>query len=362
MQNDPLGLISHRTSTALLADFPVFIEHVLHVKSAAAIVHKKNREITSRDSTKILKACRELMKADPFHWAAADPYAGGGGIVLHTLINEQIQKRSGVELAVINRGQSTADVLATAHRMALYELCDLLMAELLITQKTFGFLARKFAKTSSIARTCLRDALPVPLGKLFEGSAEFYDRCKERISRAQFHLLRVNLGGTVFGSGEGTSSVYQKLVLGELAALSKLKIRRRRSFYDASQNIDDLGELGKFLQLTAEGTIKIAQDLRLLMSGPEFGFNEIEFPKIIQGSSFFKDKNNPTILETTIQGCFLVISRCKVVELAQTQGELHLNTFEGAAGFALQEALLTLARALRCWNDYGLGEITSKKG
>jgi aspartate ammonia-lyase len=161
----------------------------------------------------------------------------------------------------------------------------------------------------------------------------------------------------VIGSGEGASLAYRKSILGQLADVSGLKLRRRRSTYDGAQNIDELADAAKTLEILAEGTLKIAKDFRLLMSGPRHGLNEIEWPMLIKGSTFFKGKNNPTIPETVMQGCFLILGQATVVQQCHLHGELNLNVFEGAAGFALQEAVQTAVRTLRAWNDHGLADV-----
>ena len=205
-----------------------------------------------------------------------------------------------------------------------------------------------------MARTCLRDALPAPLSKLFEGYALVARRQLEQLEGHRQVLEEVNLGGTVIGSGEGAPLTYQALVIPFLSEATGLALKKRESLFDAAQNADRIGNLSATLSQAATSWIKISKDLRLMASGPLTGLNEITLPEAIPGSSFFSGKINPTLPETVIQASFLVLGNHRVVQAAQEHGELFLNVFETCAALKTYESLEALTGALSKLNEHCL--------
>jgi aspartate ammonia-lyase len=124
------------------------------------------------------------------------------------------------------------------------------------------------------------------------------------------------------------------------------KFTLRPNLYDAAQNIDDLAAVSAQLGMLAEVLIKVAQDLRLLASGPEGGFGEIILPAVQEGSSIFPGKINPVIPETMLQCCFQVLGCERATRLALERGELNLNVFEGAAAANVFDAIAMMERAI----------------
>ena len=174
-------------------------------------------------------------------------------------------------------------------------------------------------------------------------------------------LRKVNLGGTVIGDGSGASAAYRRTVLAHLNTIAKQKLMLRENLFDAAQNIDDLASVAAQLGLLAEVLIKVAQDLRLLSSGPEGGFGEIALPAVQEGSSFYPGKINPVIPETLLQCCFQVLGCERVARLALERGELNLNVFEGAAAINVIDAMEMLARALATFTQSCLAGIVANE-
>ncbi len=146
-----------------------------------------------------------------------------------------------------------------------------------------------------------------------------------------------------------------------LREVTGLELVARKNLYDAAQNIDDLGAVAAALAMLAEVLIKIAQDLRLLSSGPGGGFGEISLPAVQEGSSFFPGKINPVIPETMLQCCFQVLGHERAARLALERGELNLNVFEGAAATNLLDAIAILTRALRLFTSRCVVGITANE-
>jgi aspartate ammonia-lyase len=139
------------------------------------------------------------------------------------------------------------------------------------------------------------------------------------------------------------------------------KLTLRPNLYDAAQNIDDLAAVSAQLALLAEVLIKVAQDLRLLSSGPEGGFGEIMLPAAQEGSSIFPGKINPVIPETMLQCCFQVLGCERATRLALEGGELNLNVFEGAAAANVFDAIEMMKRAVTRFVERCVGGIAANK-
>lgn len=213
----------------------------------------------------------------------------------------------------------------------------------------------------TISRTCLQDASRVSLGELFSGHAEVIARRTGELASSARALARINLGGTAIGSGSGASAIYRRAVLKRLNEIAGDKLALRRNLYDAAQNIDDLAAVSARLAMLAEVLIKIAQDVRLLASGPEGGFDEIILPAVQEGSSIFAGKINPVIPETMIQCCFQVLGCERATRLALERGELNLNIFEGAAAANVFDAIEMMKRSVALFAERCVRGIVANK-
>jgi aspartate ammonia-lyase len=191
----------------------------------------------------------------------------------------------------------------------------------------------------------------VQLGETFRGYSQVIKRRLHSLEEAVTRLHSINLGGTVIGSGVGAPKAYRDTVVSKLCEVSGIDLSHRENLYDAAQNIDDLARVSSELRILASCLLKLAKDLRLLSSGPEAGFAEIQLPAVQAGSSFFPGKVNPVIPETLIQCCFQVIGCDQVVQTTLEHGELGLNVFEGAAGANILDAMVMLEKALPAFTE-----------
>ena len=163
------------------------------------------------------------------------------------------------------------------------------------------------------------------------------------------------------GSGSGASASYRRAILKRLNAIVAQKLTLRRNLYDAAQNIDDLAVVSAQLGMLAEVLIKIAQDLRLLGSGPEGGFGEIILPAVQEGSSIFAGKINPVIPETMLQCCFQVLGCERAARLGLERGELNLNVFEGAAAANVFDAIEMMQRSITLFAERCVSGIRANR-
>ena len=353
-----------------LGDLPAYVRALGMVKLAAARANRDACVLDSRRSLAIERVCRAIIAGDYHDQFVIDPLSGGGGIAINMNVNEVIARAAsklvGGRASVhskqhVNASQSTADVCHTAARIAIVNEWRPAREALDACAAAMRAKERQFCGLATIARTCLQDASPVALGTLFGGHAAAIARRTAEIDRACGSLRLINLGGTVIGSGEGAPGAYRRAIVKHLRAATGLQVALRPNLYDAAQNIDDLGDVAAALGLLAEVLLKVAEDLRLLSSGPEGGFGEIHLPATQQGSSFFARKINPLVPESLIACCFVILGCERTARLALERGELNLNVFEGAAAIAILDVFAMLPRAVTSFTNFCVRGITANE-
>ncbi|HLI80063.1 MAG TPA: lyase family protein [Candidatus Binataceae bacterium] len=346
-----------------------YLRAMLKVKKAAARANRDARVLPRRIADAIETACDDILR-DPLKYPKefpVDALIGGGGIAINMNVNEVIANLGNELLGGtrgdyqpidpkrhVNASQSTADVCHTAMRIAVILTWEGLHAKLDACGEDLRAKAKEFHPIRTLARTCLQDAGATSLGDLFGGYAAAIERRTGEIDRAVGALHQINLGGTVLGDGAGASPAYRRAVLRHLnrtvnewdprghVTNVRHKFVLRENLFDAAQNCDDLGNVAAQVGLLAEVLIKIAQDLRLLASGPRGGFGEITMPAVIEGSSFYPGKINPVNAETLIQCCFQALGHELAARLALEHGELNLNVFESSAAINIVDAMNVL--------------------
>jgi aspartate ammonia-lyase len=315
--------------------------------------------LPARVARAIENACDALIRGEHLEQFPADMLARGGEIAVNMNVNEVLANLANQSLgghpgqyapvhpkAHVNASQSTSEVCHSAARIALVQMWPALETALDACAGALDTSAREFAVIATIARTCLRDAEATSLGEFFGGQAQAVRRRARELGRSIESLSRINLGATAIGSGRGAPPAYRARVLRHAREITGIALRTRANLYDAAQNLDDLGEVAAQLALLAEVLIKVAADLRLLSSGPDGGFGELDLPAVQEGSSFFSGKINPSVPETMLQCCFQVLGCERSVRLAVERGELNLNIFGGAAVTNLFDMISMLQRAL----------------
>ncbi len=335
----------HSFSQQPLGLYPRLVRALLDVKEAAAQSNFAAGQITNEELQSILNAV-QLTRHNTADWSEdfpVDIWQGGGAIAINLNINERLAVRIAGDdwqrwTQTLNRSQSTADVCASAVRLACREALLDLRGELVRLHQTLRDKFQEFENIPSLARTCLRDALPTSLGNKLRGFAESVEQATAEILPVCADLAKVNLGGTVIGSSAGATTDYVQQVVHNLALVRGEPVSARADFYAAAQNSDDIGRGLLMMELLSARLTRMCADLRLLSSGPMAGFNELEFRSYMNGSSFFAAKINPTQIETLMQACFLVAGRVRTGMRAVERAELDLNIFDWCAGVSLLEA------------------------
>ena len=227
----------------------------------------------------------------------------------------------------VNLHQSTNDTYPTALRVAMLIYLERLETGLVALQQALQEKEREFSDVVRLGRTELQDALPMTAGMQFAAYAEAIGRDRWRIFKARERIKVVNLGGTAIGTGFGAPQKYIFTVIEKLRAVTGLSITRAENMVEATQNLDSLVEVSGLLKTLAVNLLKIAEDLRLLSSGPAGGFAEVVLPAVQEGSSIMPGKVNPVILEFVSQTALLVMGNDSVIAQAAGLGNLELNQF-----------------------------------
>jgi aspartate ammonia-lyase len=358
-----------------LGDYPDYVRALAIVKQAAARANRDAGVLDRRLSGEIDRACDALTGGEHLEQFPVDVLGGGGSIAINMNINEVLANLSNEHLGQmrgsyvpvhpknhVNASQSTADICHTAIRIAILERWEGLRRALDGCVAAYRVKARELRKVITISRTCLQDAAPTSLGELFGGHGAAIERRADELRRRVESLRQINIGGTAIGDGGGAPAAYRRAVLARLNEITGRKLAMRRNLYDAAQNPDDLAAVAAELAMLAEVFIKIAQDLRLLSSGPNGGLGEIVLPAVQEGSSFFPGKINPVIPETLLQCCFQVLGCERAARLVLERGELNLNVFEGAAAINVLDAIEMMRAAItlfvtRCLAGVAANEV-----
>ena len=361
-------------SGRILANYPDYIRALATVKKAAARANRDAHVIDARREGAIEHACDALIRGEHLAQFPVDMLAGGGSIAVNMNVNEVIANLASESLGGargsyesvhpklhVNASQSTADVCHTSIRMTVLGRWSGLRRALNQCVEAFRVKADELRPIVTISRTCLQDASAVSLGELFGGHAAAIERRTGELAQTVKALTRINLGGTAIGSGSGSPASYRRAIVKRLNEIAGHKFTLRPNLYDAAQNIDDLAAVSAQIAILGEVLIKVAQDLRLLSSGPEGGFGEISLPAVQEGSSIFAGKINPVIPETMLQCCFQVLGCERATRLALERGELNLNVFEGAAAVNVFDAIAMMERAIALFTERCVGGIIANK-
>jgi aspartate ammonia-lyase len=365
---EALGISRHR-----LGDQPDLVKALGEVKQAAARANGDAGALSAGPSRAIDRAAARLAANEPElnDDLIADLLSGGGSIAVHMNVNEVLANVANESLgrplgaydpitpkAHVGASQSTADVCHTASRLAILAGLERLDAILEQTIHSLADVVRRMDGTDTLARTCLQDAMVAPAGLIFDGTLAALTRRRASLARAAEPLSGVVLGGTVIGTGAGAPVLYRERVVPHLCEVTGRNLFLHPHRASALQHSDDLVAVAAELAGIAHVATKLAQDIRLLSSGPEGGFAEVIVPHVLEGSSFFGDKRNPVIAETMMVGAMQVIGHEAAVRAASSRAELHLQVFDNVAVVNVLDATAILATSLERFDQACLRGVT----
>jgi len=257
--------------------------------------------------------------------------------------------------------QSTNDAFPTAMHISVLSLLDKLLDTMQIMRDVFSQKAREFDAVIKMGRTHLQDAVPIRLGQEFEAYTRVIERDIDRIKHTRGHLFEVNMGATAVGTGLNANPKYIKNVVRHLSEISGYPLRNADHLVDATQNTDAYTTVSAALKVCMMNMSKIANDLRLMASGPRVGFNEIFLPSRQPGSSIMPGKVNPVMPEVINQVAFQVIGNDHTICLASEAGQLELNVMEPVLIFNLIQSISIMNNGFKVFTDHCLVGIEANK-
>lgn len=352
------ALINFPLSGTAIGAMPALVRNLALVKKAAARSNLDCGEIDATAAGAIIAACDEIIAGQWHDQFVVDVLQGGAGTSTNMNANEVIANRA-LELIGatrgdyarlspndhVNRSQSTNDAYATAVRLTVVDLNQRLVSALAQLEKAMAEKGREFEHIPKLGRTQLQDAVPMTLGQEFGAFAATIAEDMARADELASFFLEVNLGGTAIGTGIGASEAYRKCISRHLADVTNLPVKNAANLVEASWDMGAFVLYSGLLKRVASKLSKIANDLRLLSSGPQGGIGEISLPDRQPGSSLMPGKVNPVIPEAVNQVAFRVFGLDLSVTFAAEGGQLQLNAFEPLILWSTHEAVDLLVAA-----------------
>lgn len=337
---------------------PELIKAVAIVKKSAALANMETEQLSPVLGKAIVTAAEEIIQGKWHDQFIVDPIQGGAGTSINMNANEVIANRA-IEIlggrkgdykkvspnTHVNMAQSTNDVLPTTIHIAALTLIDQLILTIVKLKEAFELKAKQFDRVIKMGRTHLQDAVPIRLGQEFAAYARVLGRDIKRINQTKENLYEVNMGATAVGTGLNANPQYIRRVVELLAEFSGYPLVNASDLVDATQNTDAYTEVSSALKICMINMSKVANDLRLLASGPRAGLSEISLPARQPGSSIMPGKVNPVMCEMINQVAFQVLGNDHTISLASEAGQLELNVMEPVLVFNLLQSLNIMRQA-----------------
>ena len=339
---------------------PQLIRAMGMIKKAAATANRELKLVDARRGGAIVRAAEEVIAGKWNDQFVVDVYQAGAGVSFHMNTNEVIANRS-IEILGgrrgdykvchpndhVNFGQSTNDIFPTAMRLAAVLLFDEVLNALGVLEQSFARKAKAFDHILKSGRTHMMDAVPIRLGQEFGAYATAMRRCAVVLKQARELLREVGLGGSAVGTGLNTHPKYQRLAVKHLSKISKQALRPTDDLRYAMQSNLAMSVASAALRTLALELIRIANDLRLLSSGPNTGLAEIVLPALQPGSSIMPGKINPVMAELTAMVGFQVMGADLATAMAVQAGQLELNVMMPAMAWNVLHAAEILKNTMR---------------
>jgi len=338
-----------------------------NLKKAAAITNFELGVLDEKKKDLISKVCEEILDNKLNNEFPLVVWQTGSGTQSNMNINEVIANRAHVinggslekgntSLKAnddVNKSQSSNDTFPTAMHIASYKvIVEKTIPKISELQKTIKEKSVKFKDVVKIGRTHLMDATPLTLGQVFSGYASQLEHGLKALRNTLSHLSELALGGTAVGTGLNTPKGYSIKVADNIAKLTNLPFITAENKFEALAAHDAVVETHGALKQLAVSLNKIANDIRMLASGPRSGIGELIIPANEPGSSIMPGKVNPTQCEALTMVCAQVMGNDVAVTIGGTQGHYELNVFKPMMAKNLIESATILADASLSFNDH----------
>ncbi|WP_432361258.1 aspartate ammonia-lyase [Sporosarcina sp. UB5] len=351
---------------------PELIRAIGIVKKAAAISNVLVNDMPEDVGVAIVKAADEVIDGTLTDQFIVDPIQGGAGTSFNMNANEVIANRA-LELMGrekgdysfispnnhVNMSQSTNDAVPTAIKIATLQMVNELLETMELFVEELKAKEEEFDGVIKMGRTHLQDAVPIRLGQEFSAYRSVIERDIERIGRTRVNLSDINMGATAIGTGLNANARYIETVVEHLQENSGLPLKSADNLVDATQNTDAYTELSSALKICMINLSKMANDLRLMSSGPRAGLNELNLPARQPGSSIMPGKVNPVMAEVMNQIAFQVIGNDHTISLASEAGQFELNVMEPVLVYNLLQSLTVMNNGLEVFRKHCISGITA---
>ncbi len=353
---------------------PIFTTAIVSIKKAAAMVNSETGRLDRKIGGAIIEACDRILKGGFQEQFCVDVYQAGAGTSHHMNVNEVIANIA-IEMLGggkgdysvvhpndhVNCGQSTNDVYPTAMRIAALLSSKKLIANVSALTDAFDLKAKAFNTIVKSGRTHLQDAVPVRVGQEFSGYKESLLKATSSIEKAGDSLKESGIGGSAAGTGINTYPGYITKMIEYLRGITGLDIVASKNRFEAMQSNRPFVEFSGALRALSVELIRIANDLRLMNSGPNTGLAEINLPAVQPGSSIMPGKVNPVIPEMLTMVCFSVIGNDTSIMLAAQAGQFELNVMMPLIQHKILDSLLILTNAVKVFDEKCVRGITVNK-
>lgn len=359
-----------------LKPYPAFVWGMAIIKRAAAEVNAAlelfNGKMVGEQTVTgeaiaqaIMVAADEVLAGQWREQFVVDPIQAGAGTSHNMNINEVIANRAneilgyGLDAATkpvhpndhVNMAQSTNDAIPTAIRLGCLWRLDELLQTLDALAAALAGKAQEFDGVVKSGRTHLQDAVPVRLGQEFGAYARAVERDRAKIAAAGDGLRRLGIGGTATGTGLNAHPEYHSRMVAVMSRLSGLELAESDNLFESMQSMGDMVHFSGALRTLAQELTRIANDFRLLSSGPSTGLDEIRLPAVQPGSSIMPGKVNPVLAEMLNMAMFQVMGNDLTVMLAGQAGQLELNVMMPIMAYNLFQSMDVMINSVRAFTD-----------
>jgi aspartate ammonia-lyase len=347
-----------------LKPHPAYVWAVTVIKKCAARANMSTGRLSAEIGNAITAAADEVLAGGLADQFVVDPFQAGAGTSHNMNVNEVLANRA-LELLGRQRGdftilhpndhvnmaQSTNDVIPTAIRLASLEMLDPLLENLEGLENALAAKGVEFDHVLKSGRTHLQDAVPIRLGQEFCAYATAVRRSREGLESCIPALLELGTGGTAVGTGLNAEPAYIAKIIEELSIATGFPVTAAPDLFEAMQNMDPFLALSSALRRTAVTVGRVANDLRLLSSGPRTGLDEIRLPAVQPGSSIMPGKINPSMAEMTNMVCYQVMGCDQAIMLAVQAGQLELNVMMPLIAYNLLFSMELLKNCVQKFTD-----------
>jgi fumarate hydratase, class II len=367
----PTGVLYGAQTQRAVENFPIsglkpwraFIWSMAQIKRAAAEVHLDLGLLDKKISKAISNAAQEVIEGKWDDQFVVDPFQAGAGTSHNMNVNEVVANRAtqllGGNLGEykvhpndhVNMAQSTNDTIPTAIRLGVLWRLDELLETIEQLAESLDRKAVEFDDIVKSGRTHLQDAVPVRLGQEFSAYALAVRRDAERIFRSATGLRRLGIGGTATGTGLNAHPEYHPRMVQRLTELTGLELHVSDNLFESMQSLADVADFSASLRTFAITLTRVANDFRLLSSGPATGLDEIRLPAVQPGSSIMPGKVNPVMAEMLNQAMYHVQGCDYTVSLASQAGQLELNVMMPIIAHNLFEMMQVTIGAVHAFTE-----------